>query len=53
MNFKEYIETKHNTTNAGSDGTTASQSAPSMSAETNESWQSGGSNQYSNSNINS
>jgi uncharacterized membrane protein len=53
MNFKEYIETKHNTTNAGSDGTTGSQKAPSMSAETNESWQSGGSNQYSNSNINS
>jgi uncharacterized membrane protein len=52
MNFKEYIETKHNT--AGSDGTPASQKAPSMSAEANEGWQGTGSNQgqFSNSNTN-
>jgi uncharacterized membrane protein len=44
MNFKEYIETKHNPTGASSDGTSynsVSQKAPNMHAEPEGGWQNG------------
>jgi uncharacterized membrane protein len=46
MNFKEYIETRHNATGASADGTSpnynnGSESAPSMHAEPEGSWKNG------------
>ena len=57
MNFKEYIETKHNPTGASADGILGSQSAPSMNAQPEGNMHNGNgngsSNQYTNKNINS